>query len=140
MTVLFRWWRFAQAVVLGVSTPAADVSQSDRVFEAQLRESAAFRTLHGAADSFGRAAATSRMAGVIGTARHEWRTAAREARIGTVGLVVSVASATALILSVVRPAGVDPFVVVVPSLALMAGLVALTLRRLIAGVLNRLDS
>ena len=140
VNALLGWWRFAQAIVERVSAPRTDIAQSDRWFERELRGSAGFRALHRVALSFHGAAETSRFMQAVAAARLDWRAARRESHVSAVGLMVAVASATGLILSAVRPAGIGRFGWLLPSLALAAGVAVAAAAGPVARALDRADS
>jgi hypothetical protein len=140
VSVLFRWWRFAQAVVESVATPATDIARSDAACEATIRESGVFRVVNGAAAALDRAAATSMSAGALRSAGHEWRTASSQARVLAAGLATIIASAVPLALWKAGPVSAGRYMIVIPVIALAAGLIAVAGRRFFAGILNRLDS
>ena len=140
MTPLLKWWRFAQAVVESVTAARTDIAQSDRVFEAQLRSSAGFEALHRVALSFDRASATSRSMRILAAARREWHAARRDSRVAAAGLTIAVASATALVLLTLGPAGIGRFAWLLPSLSLAAGVAVMAAAGPIARALDRSGS
>jgi hypothetical protein len=140
MNLLLRWWRFAQAVVESVTTPRTDVARSDRAFEAQLRGGAGFEVLRRAALSFDRARATSRSMQALAAVRGEWYAASRDARVRAAGLTIVSASAAALMLLALGPAGIGPFAWLLPSLSLAAGVAVMAAAGAIARALDRAGS
>jgi len=140
VTVILKWWRFAQAGVESVTTPRTDIARSDRSFEAQWRSSAGFDALHRAALSLDRASETSRSMRAIAAARREWRAARRDARVRAGGLTIAAASATALILLALGPAGIGRFAWLLPSLSLAAGAAVIAAAGPIARALDRAGS
>jgi hypothetical protein len=137
VTPFLRWWRFAQAIVESVTAPRTDIAQSDRVFEAQVRRSAGFEALHRVAMSFDRASTTSRLMRAVAAVRREWYAARRDARVRAAGLTITTASATALILVALGPAGIGRFAWLLPLLSLAAGVAAIAAAGPIARALDR---
>ena len=140
MNVLLGWWRLAQAAVQSVSTPRTDIAQSDRAFEAQLRGGAGFEALHRAALFFDRARATSRSMQAVAAVRREWYAASRDARVRAAGLTIASASAAALVLLALGPAGTGGFAWLLPSLSLAAGVAVTAAAGPIARALDRAGS
>jgi hypothetical protein len=135
-----RWWRFAQTIVERVAAPRTDIVQSDRRFEALLRGSAGFRALHRVALSFHRATGTSRSMDIVAIARRDWRAVRRESRVSAAGLITATASAAVLMLDALTPAARGPFVWLLPSLALAAGVAVVAAAGPMARALDRTDS
>jgi hypothetical protein len=140
LSALFRWWRFAQAVVGRVTTPRTDLAQSDRAFETQLRGSGGVDALHRVVVCFDRAAGTSRVMLAVGVARREWYAASRGARVSAIGLMIGAASAIALILEAIGPAGLGHFAWLLPALSLAAGVMVIVAAGPIARALDRAGS
>jgi len=137
LNALLGWWRLAQAVVQSVSAPRADIAQSDRAFETQLRSSAGFAVLHRVALSFDRASTASRSMRALAAARREWHAASRDSRVRAAGLTIAAASATALVFMALGPAGIGLYVWLPPSLALAAGAAVMAAAGAIARALDR---
>jgi hypothetical protein len=117
----FGWWRAALGVASGVTKPRADVVESDRLVERQVKRSALAAAARRAAAPIEAGMRESIVLSRTGQAAARWRSLAPASRVRAAGFAIVVAGLTVLVLEAAKPGPAAPLVWIIPVIACALG-------------------